>query len=154
MERLEGKTVDSVHGDASLGWTVPSWASFCGKWNSKEEKLGLRHTLSCRGVCVCVCVSLSCGWLFATPRTAALQALLSMGFSRQDYWSGLPFPSPEDLPDPGIEPWSPALQADSLPFELLRSPLNCKDPPICDAQQVSFWPLTGNLGPTWLSASL
>jgi len=42
-----------------------------------------------------------------------------MGFCRQDYWSGLPFPSPEDLPDPGIETGSPALQADSLPFELL-----------------------------------
>ena len=41
-----------------------------------------------------------------------------MGFSRQEYWSGQPFPSPEDLPDPGIEPGSPALQADSLPFEL------------------------------------
>ena len=40
------------------------------------------------------------------------------GFSRQEYWSGLPFPSPEDLPDPGIEPWFPALQADSLLFEL------------------------------------
>ena len=40
-----------------------------------------------------------------------------MGFSRQEYWSGLPFPSPGDLPDPGIEPWSPSLQADSLPSE-------------------------------------
>ena len=41
-----------------------------------------------------------------------------MGLSRQEHWSGLPFPFPEDLPDPVIEPWSPALQADSLPFEL------------------------------------
>ena len=47
--------------------------------------------------------------LFATPRTVAYQALPSMGFSRQEYWSGLPFPSPEDLPDPGIEPRSPTL---------------------------------------------
>jgi len=45
-----------------------------------------------------------------------------MGFSRQEYWSGLPFPSPEDLPDPGIEPGSPVLQADSLPSELQESP--------------------------------
>ena len=52
-----------------------------------------------------------------TPGTVACQAPLSMGFSRQEYWSGLPFPSPEDLPDPGIEPRSPALQADSLPTE-------------------------------------
>ena len=48
------------------------------------------------------------------PWTAAYQAPLSMGFSRQEYWSGLPFPSPGDLPDPRIEPGSPALQADSL----------------------------------------
>ena len=46
-----------------------------------------------------------------------------MGFSRQEYWSGLPFPSPEDLPDPGIEPRSPALQADSLPSELPGNPM-------------------------------
>ena len=52
-----------------------------------------------------------------TPRTAARQAPLSMGFSRQEDWSGLPFPSPGDLPDPGIKPASPALQADSLPSE-------------------------------------
>ena len=54
--------------------------------------------------------------LFETPWTVAYQAL-SMGFSRQECWSGLPFPSPGDLPDPGIEPRSPALQADALPSE-------------------------------------
>ena len=53
--------------------------------------------------------SLSRVQLFATPWTAAYQAPLSMGFSRQEYWSGLPFPSPRDLPDPGIEPGPPAL---------------------------------------------
>ena len=53
--------------------------------------------------------SLSCIRLFATPWTVAYQAPPSMGFSRQEYWSGLPFPSPGDLPDPGIEPGSPAL---------------------------------------------
>ena len=55
----------------------------------------------------------------ATPWTVNCQAPLSMGFSRQEYWSGLPFPSPEDLPDPGIEPVSPvalALEANSLPL--------------------------------------
>ena len=57
--------------------------------------------------------------LFATPWTVAHQAPLSMGFSRQEYWSGLPFPSPGDLPNPGIEPRSPALQADALPSEPL-----------------------------------
>ena len=50
------------------------------------------------------------------------QAPLSMGFSRQEYWTGLPSPSPEDLPDPGIECWSPALQVDSLPTELEGKP--------------------------------
>ena len=55
--------------------------------------------------------------LFATPSTAAYQAPPSMGFSSQKYCSGLPFPSPGHLPDPGIEPRSPALQADALPPE-------------------------------------
>ena len=55
--------------------------------------------------------------LFVTPWPVAYQASRSMGFSRQEYWSGLPFPSPGDLPDPGIEPGSPALQADALPPE-------------------------------------
>ena len=53
--------------------------------------------------------SLSRVRLFATPWTIAYQAPPSMGFSRQEYWSGLPFPSPRDLPNPGIEPGSPAL---------------------------------------------
>ena len=61
--------------------------------------------------------SLSRVQLFATLWTVGHQAPLSMGFSRQEYWSALPFPSPEDLPDPGIEPRSPALQADALPSE-------------------------------------
>ena len=56
-------------------------------------------------------------WLLATPWTVAYQALPSMGFSRQEYWSGLPFPSPGDLPNPGIEPGSPTLQTDALPSE-------------------------------------
>ena len=51
------------------------------------------------------------------PRTVAHQAPLSMEFSRQEYWNGLPCPSPGDLPDPGIEPGSPTLQADTSPSE-------------------------------------
>ena len=53
-----------------------------------------------------------------TPWTVACETPLSMGFCRQEYWSGLPFPSPGDPPNPGTEPGSPALQADSLPTEL------------------------------------
>ena len=59
----------------------------------------------------------------AIPQTGDHQAPLSMGFSRQEQWSGFSFPSPEDLPDPGIKPGSPALQADSLPFELQGNPI-------------------------------
>jgi len=61
--------------------------------------------------------SLSCVQLFATWWTVAHKAPLAMGFSRQGYWSGLPFPSPGDLPNPEIEPGSPALQADTLPSD-------------------------------------
>ena len=61
--------------------------------------------------------SLSRVQLFATPWTVAYQAPQSMEFSRQEYWSGLPYPSPGDLPDPGIESRSPASQEDALPPE-------------------------------------
>ena len=64
---------------------------------------------------LCMCM-LSHVQLFATPWTVAHQAPLSMKFSRQKYWSGLPFPSPGNLPSSGIEPRSPELQADSLPL--------------------------------------
>ena len=60
--------------------------------------------------------------ILATPWTVVYQAALSMGFSKQEYWNGLPFPSPGDLPDPGIEPGSPALQAGSLLTELEAKP--------------------------------
>ena len=69
-----------------------------------------------------MCESLSRVRLFATPQTVAHQAPLSMEFSRQEYWSGLLLPSPGDLPNPGAEPWAPAVQADSLPSELPGKP--------------------------------
>ena len=62
--------------------------------------------------------SLSWVWLFETPWTIVHQVPLSVGFSRQEYWSGLSFPYPGDLPNPGMEPGSPALQADSVPENL------------------------------------
>ena len=66
---------------------------------------------------------LSCVQLFATLWTVVCQAPPSMGFSRQEYWSGLRFSSPGDLPDTGIKPRSPALWADSLPCEPQENPL-------------------------------
>ena len=68
------------------------------------------------GLVAKLCPILAIAW------TVAHQAPLSMGFSRQEYWSGLPFPSPGDLPNPEIEPGSPASQADSLPTELQGKP--------------------------------
>ena len=65
--------------------------------------------------------------LFVTPGTAAHQAPVCMRFSRQGYWSELPFPSPEDLPSPGIEPGSLALQADALPSEAPGKPNTRRD---------------------------
>ena len=70
--------------------------------------------------------SLSHVRLFATPWTVAYQAPPSMGFSKQEYWSGLAFPSPGDLPDPGIEPRSPAFQADALTSEPPGKPQSYK----------------------------
>ena len=67
--------------------------------------------------------SLSCVRLFVTPWTVAYQGPLSIGFSRQEYWSGLPCPSPGDLPDPGIEPRFPTLRADALPSEPPGKPI-------------------------------
>ena len=71
---------------------------------SKSLQSSLYNTLRSSGIQLLPCVQ-----LFATPWTVARQVPLSMGFPRQEYWSGLPFPSPGDLPDPGIEPASPAL---------------------------------------------
>ena len=75
-----------------------------------------RHYLGYKLV-VISSLSLSRVRLFATPWTVAYQVPPSMGLSRQEYWSGLPFPSPGDRPDLGIEPGSPALQADALTSE-------------------------------------
>ena len=74
---------------------------------------------------------------FATPWTVASQALLSMGFSRKEYWSGLPFPLPGDLPVPGMEsesPGAPALAADSLPLCYLGSSICSRESPV-----ISIW---------------
>ena len=104
------------------------WASKVGRCRLATYSSETDHTrpsISIHASCLAVlsslkkrkCQSLSCTWLFATPWTVAHQAPLSRGFSRQEHWSGLSFPSPGDLPNPGIKFGPPALQADSLPSE-------------------------------------
>ena len=91
-----------------------------GPWH-RESRWGLQ-TLNCKHKTGYVCESLSRVRFFVSPWTGAGQAPLSMGFSRQVHWGRWPFPSPGHPPDPGIEPKSPALQADSLPSEPLGKP--------------------------------
>ena len=88
-------------------------------WDSPGKNIGVgcHFLLQCMKVKSESEVAQSCPTL-ATPWTVACQAPLSMGLSRQEYWSGLLFPSPGNRPKPGIEPTSPALQADSLSTEL------------------------------------
>ena len=91
---------------------------------------------------------LSCSVLsnsFVTPWTVAHQAPLSMGFSRQEYWSGLPCPPPANLPNPGIEPRSPTLQMDSLLSEPPGKPKNTGVGSLSLLQR-SCWPRTWNWG--------
>ena len=81
--------------------------------------------------------------LSATLWTVAHCIPLSMGFSRQESWSGLPFPSPEDLPDSGIEPGSPALQADDLLTELLGKLAVLSKESACNAEDLGSIPESG-----------
>ena len=106
----------------SLAWWVRRWnlsyRSGCmtSFQNGSEQSIALKNVVLEPDERKKV-KSLSHVQLFATPWTVAYQGPLSMGFSRQQYWSGLPFPSPGDLPDPGIEARFPALRADALPPE-------------------------------------
>ena len=101
-------------------------------------------------VVVVVVVAKSCP-SFAILWIVTWQAPLSMGFSREKYWSGLPFPSPGDLPDPGIEPRSPALQAHDLPTELWGQPLGSMD---ILTILISSNPWTWNLFHLFMSSSV
>ena len=74
---------------------------------------------------------LSCVQNSAIPWTIAHQAPQSMAFSREEYWSGLPFPHPGDFPNLEIEPWSPTLQADALPSEPPGKPIIPKTNAVC-----------------------
>ena len=96
-------------------------------WELTDVRVGFRKSRS-------EVKSLSRVWLFATPWTVSHQAPPSMGLSRQEYWSGLPFPSPGHLPDPGIEPRSPTLQADALTSEPPEKPKKKQSNQILDCQ--------------------
>ena len=91
---------------------------------SAENSSGASHTRGQRVSLLCAAVAqpLSRVRLFVTPWTADCQALLSMGFSRQEYWRGLPFPPPGDLPDPETDPTSPALAGGFFTTEPVRKP--------------------------------
>ena len=95
---------------SQVAWPCQSWpiASWHVSWPSFARIVSL----------------LRCVRLLATPWTVACQLLCPRGFSREEYWNGLPCPSPGDLPNPGIEPRSPALQVDSLPAEPPGEPKN------------------------------
>ena len=95
---------------------------FCNQISSFKNKPSQTHTHTHIHTHTEVLSCFSRVWLFTTPWTVAHQTPLSMRFSRQEYYSGLPFPSPGDLPDPAIEPPSPAMQANSLPLSHLGSP--------------------------------
>ena len=93
-------------------------------WTVRQNILeGKARSEDCDGTVLCVHVSRSVMSDSATPRNVVHQTPLSVGFSRQEHWSGSLFPSPGDLPDPGIKPGSPALQADSLPSEPPGKPI-------------------------------
>ena len=120
----------STH-SSSLAWGIlwreePGKLQSMGSWGVEHNWVTSTFTLTsqCRMISAktellqaCMLSHFSHVQLFVTPRTIVLQAHPSMGFPRQEYWSGLPFHSPGDLPDPRIEPGSPALQADYLPSE-------------------------------------
>ena len=111
----DGKKIRGLSGYSGKGWTSRTRRIF--KNENTLHGIIMMYMSLCSALIIKSCPTL------VTPWTVARQAPLSMGFSRQEHWSGLSFPSPEDLPNPGIEPRSPALQADSLLTELWEKPI-------------------------------
>ena len=105
-------------------------------YGEAREHSGLR-TLCCN---LPSAQSFSSVWLLANPRTEACQAPLSIGLSRQEYWSGLPLPSPGDLPDPGIKPASPALAGKFFPTtnQISDSGLQARVTPDCQVKHEAW----------------
>ena len=89
---------------------------------TRLKRLSSSSSIARYSMCACMLSCFCLVWIFATLWTVAHQAPLSIGFSRQEYWSGLPFPSPGDLPDPRMEPGCPELQVDSSPLSHQGSP--------------------------------
>ena len=113
------KTVMQYHSQEA-GYSLPRDRTFHTHKNPSYGPFIAKSTFLLWLRLHCVLVTQSCP-ILCNPMDGSHQASLSMGFSRQEYWSGLLFPSPGDLPSPGIELGSPALQADSLPSKLQGS---------------------------------
>ena len=114
-----------LHGVTKSSTWLSNWHTTCLELCKAHSKCSDPVQCTCLGA-VCV-LALSRVCLFVTPWTVACQAPLSMGFSRQEYWSGLPFPPPDDVPDSGIEPTSPvspALAGGFFTTVTLGKPLN------------------------------
>ena len=106
----------NMKSESAIGYLKTGKQLLCGQHLEQLLRFVVSHWASLKrrdgglgGLVAKLCPTLAIPW------TVACQAPLSMGFSRQEYWSGLPFPSPGDRPNPGNEPGSPALQADGLP---------------------------------------
>ena len=113
-----------ILGNSELKWTGTDefnsddhYIYYCGQESLRRNRIDLIVNKIVNPSVGGGLVTKSCPTL-STPWTVTCQAPLPRGFCRQEYWRGLPFPSPGDLPNPGIEPWSPVLQVDSLPNEL------------------------------------
>ena len=119
-----------------------------GNWGLQLEYFSDQYKFTYHNVSSLQCVisHFSHVWLFVSLRTVACQAPLFTGFSRQEYWSGLPCPLPGDLPDPGIKPRSPALQMDSSPAEPQGKPVLSWRPVNAVLAHTNIWAAVRGLG--------
>ena len=158
---LTYRQVFFLHSHLKLGKSAPSNIALNRDRGVRASFMNIHHLFGVLSLVIYVCVSRSVMSNSATPWTVVCQAPLSMEFFRQEYWSGLPFPSPGNLPDPEIEPGSPALQADSLRSEPPGKPeenhcrlqgqdvrerseqLKCQEPAEYKSQRAGAWAVLG-----------
>ena len=150
---ITGKIEKCISPDCNPGIIPPELLKdFQYSLSSHHCKLQVSPQEGRRGLITGCGCTLSCfSWVlfFVTPWTVAHQSPLSVGFSRQKHWSGLPCPPPGDLPYPGTQPRSPTLQADSLPSEPAGKPTRkqCqrsdynRDGRASEAENITLWPL-------------